>query len=65
MATATGSSPLKLVVEEADLEEDTDYSLIVRAPSDMGAGATVKQPFDLHVSTFLDQPVDEEHSALE
>lgn len=63
-ATATGTSPLSLTVAEDDLEDDLDYEILVRAPSDMGAGAAVMQPFELHVTTFIDQPVDEGYSAI-
>lgn len=63
--SATGSSPLKLAVAEDELEEDTQYEVIVRAPSGMGAGVTVDQPFTLHVSTFVDRAFDESFSAVE
>ncbi|MDX1612449.1 MAG: hypothetical protein R3185_08765 [Candidatus Thermoplasmatota archaeon] len=61
---ATGPSVLHVVVEEDVLEEDVAYEILVRAPSEMGAGLAASQPFELHVSTFLDQPVDEGFSAL-
>lgn len=63
-ATATGTSPLSLTVAEDDLDEDLDYEILVRAPSEMGVGAALLQPFELHVTTFIDQPVDEGYSAL-
>lgn len=65
VATATGSSALTLVIQESDLEEGTTYNIIVRAPSEMGAGVAIQQPFELYVSTFLDQPVDEDFSAVD
>lgn len=63
-ATATGESPLKLAVADEDLEEDTDYDIIVRAPSDMGAGVAVDQAFTLHISTFQDVDFDPDYSAV-
>lgn len=65
VATATGSSPLQLAIAEEDLEEDTPYNVIVRAPSDMGAGVAVNQPFTLHLSTFEDRPFNPDYSAVE
>lgn len=65
VASATGSSPLKLAIAEEDLEEDPTYNVLVRAPSDMGAGVAVNQPFTLHLTTFEDRAFDPEYSAVE
>lgn len=65
VATATGSSPLKLAIAEDDLDEDTEYTILVRAPSEMPVGATVDQPFTLHVTTFEDTTFNSDYTAVE
>lgn len=63
VASAQGTSPLRIVLHASDLDEGTSYSVLVRAHSEP-AGVAANQPFQLHTITFVDLPVDESLTAV-